>query len=38
MTIRVSNARRWAANEGSQNVSRHLREGLERDVQSPLRR
>lgn len=34
---RADNVRRWAANEGSQNVARHLREGLERDVQSPLR-
>lgn len=34
---RADNMRRWAANEGVQNVDRHLREGLERDVQSPLR-
>lgn len=34
---RADNARRWAANEGSQNVARHLREGLERDLRSPLR-
>jgi hypothetical protein len=34
---RADNLRRWAANEGAQNVARQLREGLERDLQSPLR-
>lgn len=34
---RADNMRRWAANEGAHNVSRGLREGLEQELQSPLR-
>ncbi|NBB51457.1 DUF3857 domain-containing protein [Rhizobium sp. CRIBSB] len=33
---RADGVRRWIANEGKDNVSRHLREGLERDVHSPM--
>lgn len=34
---RADGMRRWAANEGAHNVSRGLREGLEQELQSPLR-
>ncbi|WP_396595737.1 DUF3857 domain-containing transglutaminase family protein [Brevundimonas sp. R86498] len=34
---RADGMRRWIANEGPQNISRLLREGLEGDLRSPLR-